>query len=120
MAHIVFKDLRYRLPEEYTSRELILMEQVSGLTVGEIDAHIKRGVASWGLLCAMAHVAMKRAGATVSLDDLLDAPVNVLGIEQDEKEDDASGPPASDEGVDEMEEETLAESGPPSSDTPSA
>lgn len=84
MAKVKFRGFEYEIPGEYTNREMIRIEQVSGLSAFEIDSRLRNNTLTYGAACAIAHIAISRAGAKISLDDLLDANVGELEIIGDE------------------------------------
>lgn len=62
---------RYQLPHEFTGREFVYLQEQTGVRMGEIDEAAGAGDVS--VLCALAVIAMRRAGREdVELGDLLD------------------------------------------------
>lgn len=85
MAKIRFRDLEYEIPE-FTNRELMEIERVSGIPTSEVEAGLSRGSVHYSTMMAWAWIAIKRSGATITLDELLDAPVGSVALLKDEEE----------------------------------
>ena len=79
-SKVKFKGFEYEIPEEFTNREMMEIEDISNKSAGEISDGIKKKRLTWGATCAIAYAAMKRAGATVELDELLDASMGDIEI----------------------------------------
>lgn len=92
MAKISFKGLTYEIPSKFTNREMVEIEQISKRDIAEVYEMMEKGRVSWGALMAILYVSMRRAGALVTLDEILDA--NPDAIERpagEEDEDEAAG-----------------------------
>lgn len=71
---VVVKGERYELPTEFTGREFVWLQEQTGVRMGEIDEAAGAGDVS--VLCALASIAVRRAGRDdVEFDDLLDLPI---------------------------------------------
>lgn len=94
MAEVKFRGLGYELPFDLTNREMMDVERISGSSALEVHRALKRKTLSWGMVVALMHIAMRRAGATIALDELLDAPMEDFDFEDDgdEAEADAEEP----------------------------
>ena len=96
MAKVIFYKREYEIPSDFTNREMMECEKISGLSAPVISKAIVGGEAPWSLLIAWAWIAMQRAGTDATLDDLLDAKPDDLdwvNEEAEAKEADA-GPPS--------------------------
>lgn len=89
MAKIRFRAAEYELPTEFTNREMIDIERVSGASAGQIYEAMKAGHVSWAMIVALASTAIARGGGAVSLDELLDANLDDLELMPDTEEPDA-------------------------------
>lgn len=63
---VKFRGFDYDLPEEFTRREVVEIEQLTGVPVAEWRGR-------YSVVVAMAAIAMKRAGAKITYDELLDS-----------------------------------------------
>lgn len=71
---VVVKGERYALPKEFTGREFVWIQEMTGVRMGEIDD--AAGAGDVALMCALGVIAMRRAGREdVDLDDLLELPM---------------------------------------------
>lgn len=72
--HFTVAGTRYDWPSELTGREMLYLEQETGLRAGELDEAAQAG--STAALLAMVVVAMRRSGRPdAELDDILDLPL---------------------------------------------
>lgn len=86
MAAIKFDGCDYPVPDEFTNRELIQIEDLSGHKWGE------PGGIAWGTLLAMLVVSAARVGTVITYEALLDLPQSA--IEWKLNDEVADGPPA--------------------------
>jgi hypothetical protein len=126
---ITFRGLGYELPDvdDLTNREMMDVERISGRDMAEIIQYVneKRPV-PYSLIVAFAMIAIRRSGATITLDELLDAKLTELIPDEEEPraEGDNPGPlpdrePASSEPGVEGSADTPAGPGIPRSPTSS-
>ena len=67
---MVVKGDRFPFPAEFTGRELLYVQESTGLRAGELDDAV--GAGDVLALCALTAVAMQREGRDVDVGDLLD------------------------------------------------
>lgn len=79
MASIIVNGRSYAVPESYTYREMGLIKRLAGLRSGEITDALKAG--DTDLIVALTIIAMRREGAEVSEDDLLDMDVSAISFD---------------------------------------
>jgi hypothetical protein len=88
---------KYPVPESFTYRELQTIKTVTGLRPAELEDALSSGdpdiVIALGIICA------KRAGHTITEDDLLDLEVGGITIEGDEDESDPTSGVVDDEAT---------------------
>lgn len=70
--YMVVRGERFAFPVEFTGRELLYVQEVTGLRAGEIDEAATAGDVT--VLCALTAVAMRREGRDVEVGELLDLP----------------------------------------------
>ena len=86
MAQTKFRGVEYDIPDEFTNRELMEIEHVSGIPTSVVERGILEGAVHYSTLVAWTWVAIKRAGANVTLNALLDAPVGSITWIKDKPE----------------------------------
>lgn len=85
MPKIRFKELEYDAPgiDDFTNREMMDVERISGHEAAEIFEMVQRRQFSFSVVVAIAHIAIRRSGATVTLDEILDAKMSDFEIVAD-------------------------------------
>lgn len=78
MAKTKFREVEYDIPEEFTNRELMEIERVSGVPASVVDAGLREKEIHYATVVAWTWIAIKRSGAKVKLDELLDAPAGSI------------------------------------------
>ena len=68
--YMVVRGERFPFPVEFTGRELLYVQEVTGLRAGEIDEAATAGDVT--ALCALTAIAMRREGRDVEVGELLD------------------------------------------------
>lgn len=97
MAKVTYKGFEYEVPEELTGREVVEIEQLSGVPSQQFRGH-------FSVMAAMVLVTLRRHGATkVTYDELLDAPLegpDSWQFVEDEEDEDVGKAEGADDGVD--------------------
>ena len=97
MPRIGYNGFEYDVPlqDTYTNREMIELERVSGHTFSDIAEMFEKGRIAWAVLVATAWISVQRAGAKVTLNELLDAQLDAISwIGDTVPEEAADSPPA--------------------------
>jgi hypothetical protein len=79
--------------EYFTNRELHVIKEISNVRAGELGDEFSRG--NNDLIVAVASVAATRNGKDIPIDDLWDAPVGKITLEDEPVVEADAGPPAS-------------------------
>lgn len=80
MASVKFRGMEYEIPNEWTNREAMEIERIAQCSMRDIAEAFKEENLRWGQVVAFSYLAMRRAGATVELKDVLDATPDDLEI----------------------------------------
>lgn len=80
MASVRYKGFEYEIPGEYTNREMMLIENIAECRAADFYNALDEegGQLKWGMIVAVSFIAMKRAGAKIPLDELLDADMDAI------------------------------------------
>jgi len=79
-----FNGFEYPIVDELTNREMMLVEKIAECNAAAFSRAFSRDYddePTWGMLCALAFVSIKRAGASIKVDDLLDATPEAIDFE---------------------------------------
>lgn len=95
---IGFKGFKYEFITEHTNREIVELEQLTQLPAADLSVMIQTGRWSWTAILGLLYISMRRSGATITWDAILDAdPDDVTLPTEDEAEEEAAGPLAESE-----------------------
>lgn len=97
MARVVFRGMKYEIPEEFTHRELGFIKQIAKVAPKDLAKTLREGDAEF--IAVLGWISARRAGATLTVDDFLDSTLGEIDIEDDKSDD----PPAEAEAGDNPE-----------------